>query len=225
MFTILIQTLHSNLKTKVWPKIKDHGLEAIMILFCFFLLSFLIVKIYDLRGQKQKFKVLEQIIKGKEKEISTFKNAYDEKVSQVEALKISKRTMKEIHSQQQFEWLLKFENLKKKHKNLENAYQIALNASAKIENMSYQDTVISIIVDTVERSKIISYKDQYTFLKAKIGEKNNHTFQYQIKIPLQIVAYWSRRWFLGRKSWKVEAVSENKNVSISKLDAIVIKKR
>ncbi|KXX72764.1 DUF6549 family protein [Flammeovirga sp. SJP92] len=212
-------------KNTVMPFLRRHGLEAILVIISLFLLGFTVVKTDTLNQEREKTKALTHLIEGKNHVIETYKNKNGELVQTVDALKLSKNTLKEMHKQKEFEWLHKFESLKKNYRNLENAYQISLNASSKIENISYQDTVINITVDTVERVRSMIYKDKYTYLKALLDEKGKSHFEYDIKIPLEVVCIWQRKWFLGKKKWIVEAVSSNKNVKVGKLNTIIIKKK
>lgn len=218
-----ITPILANAKNYIWPKIKAHGLETILILFSIFLLCFCLYKIDKLQEEREKFKALETVIEGKEQKLETYTNINGDLTYQIEALKLSKNTMKEMYDQKEFRWLSKFENLKKKYQNLESAYQISLNINERIKNVSIIDSIIKIGVDTVKVYNAITHKDQFMNLTVLWDSTNKAQVEYSVLAPIEIISYWERRWFLGRKKWKFEVVSGNGNVKIKDVFSIILK--
>ncbi|MBD0403230.1 hypothetical protein [Flammeovirga sp. EKP202] len=210
-------------KNYIWPKFKAHGLETILILFSTFLLCFCIYKIDKLQEEREKVKAFEKLLEGKEQKLETYTNINGDLTYQIEALKLSKSTMKEMYDQKEFQWLSKFENLKKKYQNLESAYQISLNVNERVENLSITDTVIKIGVDTVKVYNAITHKDKFMDLKVLWDSTKTAQIEYSVLAPVEIISYWERKWFLGKKKWKFEIVSSNENVKIKDAFSIISK--
>ncbi|MBB3700553.1 hypothetical protein KMW28_20495 [Flammeovirga yaeyamensis] len=136
---------------------------------------------------------------------------------------LSIKTLKEIHQQDQFNWLRKYNALKTKFQNLESAYQVSFQANQKIENLIIKDTIIHIGVDTLETYKTIQYQDEYLALEVLLDSSRNATVEYKVDVPIEVVAYWERKWFLGKKKWKCEVVNGNENVRVEEVLSISIK--
>ncbi|KXX67399.1 hypothetical protein AVL50_26885 [Flammeovirga sp. SJP92] len=219
----LITPIIRKAKQYIWPKIKAHGLEAILILFSILLLCFSVYKADKLKEEREKFKALEKLIEGKEQKLETYTNINGDLTYQIEALKLSKNTMKEMYDQKEFQWLSKFENLNKKYQNLESAYQISLNVNERIENLSITDSVIKIGVDTIKVYNAITHKDKFLDLTVLWDSTKTAQIEYSVLAPVEIISYWERKWFLGKKKWKFEIVSSNKHVDIRDTFSIILK--
>ncbi|NME69001.1 DUF6549 family protein [Flammeovirga aprica] len=161
-------------------------------------------------------------------DIESYKNKYNQEVAKADGLALSKSTLKEVYEQEKFEWLSKYKGLQKKYRNLESAYQVSLNASAKVDNIIVVDTTVNIIIDEVEReefAKAFYWYDDYAFIDAYVTESNFASLEYEVKVPIEVVAYWERNWFLGKKHWKVEVLSPNPSIKVNGVNSIIIKKK
>ena len=47
---------------------------------------------------------------------------------------------------------------------------------------------------------------------------------YKVDVPIDVVVTWSRKWFLGRKTYATEIKSDNPNVQVSKINSVILKK-
>ena len=70
--------------------------------------------------------------------------------------------------------------------------------------------------------RAFKYADRYTVLRGFVT-KDSVIVNYKTEVPLDLVVYWKRKWFLGRKKYFAEAASENKNVKITGLESIQVK--
>ncbi|WP_044213458.1 DUF6549 family protein, partial [Flammeovirga sp. OC4] len=152
---------------------------------------------------------------------------YKVEVKKVQALDISNQTLKKLHQDEKFKWLQKHKNLKEDYKNLESAYQIALKVKENIDQVQITDTTIYIQSDTgevIREAQTFYYADAYSSISGLI-DNELVTLDYAVDVPLEVVAYWERSWFLGRKRWAVEVVSANENVRTYGINSVIIKKR
>jgi len=68
-----------------------------------------------------------------------------------------------------------------------------------------------------------TYKDDFIDEEG-IVDSLQTVVDYHLTIPVKITTYWKRKWFLGRKHYKIDGYSPNKNVHITGLTGIEINK-
>lgn len=106
-----------------------------------------------------------------------------------------------------------FKELKKSLKNLENYSQV--NTTTNInKTVKLKDTTILTVNKVYVSGQTFNYKDQFETVSGTIvGDSINWTLQH--KDSLEIVQYWDRKWFLGKKKYFNEIKSINPNTEIS----------
>jgi hypothetical protein len=163
-----------------------------------------------------------------QKQVATYTNKLGQEVARNNTLQISQKALQDLMKSQEHQWLENFKNLKKSLKNLEMAQQVSAEVSDSILVLLKYDSgsYINANGDTI---KILftkfSYQDQYTKIRATQVAPDSATVVYNVTVPLQQVIYWDRKWFLGKKHFNTEVTSPNKNVAITKLETIFVKKK
>lgn len=106
-----------------------------------------------------------------------------------------------------------FKELKKSLKNLENFSQVSTTTDIH-RTVKLKDTTIITVDNIYMAGKGFEYKDQYESISGSIvGDSISWSIQH--KDSLQIVQYWDRKWFLGKKKYYSEIKSLNPNTQIS----------
>ena len=70
-----------------------------------------------------------------------------------------------------------------------------------------------------------SYKDKYADLKVTQISPDSVKFVYHIQVTLTGALYWKRKWFLGRKHYQAEMLSDNPNVVLDSIVTLKVKKK
>jgi hypothetical protein len=149
-----------------------------------------------------------------QKEETTFyMNAYNEQVAKVKSTEISLDNVNRLIETKDFEWLKKFNSLKKKYQNLEQASNI---------NISFRgDSLVKTVVylpceDTVELFRYYIH-DEFNHIDAVVLD----TPVFEIKAPIYIANFWERKKFLGlrigKKEYFLEVTTPNDLISIDSL--------
>ena len=198
-------------------------------------LLFLLFSLYGLvnhyknkyEQEKQDKDNLVQLTSGKDLIIKKYQNQNDHLVVRTSQLEFENKTVKQLAEEGQLKWLNEFGGLKKSMKNLESAYRLQSSVidsiGVKLEQM--QGYYINDKGDTVIFQGVkFNYQDKYTSLKARQINPDSAIVTYNIKVPLAGAVFWKRKWFLGRKYYQAEMVSENPNVSIDSVVSLTIKK-
>lgn len=149
-----------------------------------------------------------------QKEETTFyRNAYNEQVAKVKSTEISLDNVNRLIETKDFDWLKRFNNLKKKYQNLEQASNI---------NISFRgDSVI-------KRTIYVPCSDTLELFRYYIHDEFNHidavvldTPVFELKAPIYIANFWERKKFLGlrigKKEYFLEATTPNKLIRIDSL--------
>lgn len=149
------------------------------------------------------------------KEVSYYKNAFGNQVAKNETLQLESKTVKELVKEGQLPILKEFDGLKRNYRNLESLMQASLRVSSQL---SLQ----------VQSDSSFSYQDEYRHLIGRITKDSTGYIAHVTDtstVPIDIVIYWKRKWFLGKKTYAAEAVSKNKSAKIIGLETIQIRKK
>jgi hypothetical protein len=165
-------------------------------------------------AEKEKKSLVE--LNGKSfKEVSYYQNRLGNEVAKNKTLQLETKTVKELVKEGQLPILKEFEGLKKNYRNLESLMQASIRMNSQL---SLQ----------VQNDSSFKYQDEFRHL---IGRITHDSTGYIANItdttvvPIDIVVYWKRKWFLGKKVYVAEAVSKNKAAKIIGLETIQIRKR
>jgi hypothetical protein len=149
------------------------------------------------------------------KELQYYKNKSGLEVAKNEVLVLSNKNIRRLYDEGNLKSLEEFNKLKRNYRNLEN--YIKVNATSHSVN-----TVK--LVPLNDSTKQFSFQDNYSNFLGFVT-KDTITLSDSLTMPLSIVVYWDRKWFLARKKYYVEVTSENKAVKITGIESIkVIKK-
>ena len=116
-----------------------------------------------------------------------------------------------------------FKELKRNLKNLDSYSQI--NTTTDIHRtIKLKDTTIVTKKSVVEHGKTFNYSDKFDSIS---GVVVNDSIQWQIKHKeeLEVVSYWKRKWFLGKKTYECEIKSANPNTKISYQKSLKVKRK
>lgn len=149
------------------------------------------------------------------KSVTHYKNKLNNEVAKNETLQLESKTLKELVKEGQLPVLKEFEGLKRNYRNLQTLMQANINLTS---NLSMQ----------VQADSTFTYADEFRDIDGKIS-KDSLGYIVHITdtstIPIDIVVYWKRKWFLGQKTFQAEAVSKNKKAKIIGLETIQIRKK
>ncbi len=198
------------------PSIKTIGIIAIAIL----LIYCWSVTRYALKQKEEKEYAQEErdqavaIAANKTEETTFYINKYNQEVAKVKSTEISLDNVNRLIDTKDFEWLKRFNTLKKKYQNLESASNI---------NMSFRgDSIIkrTIYVPCADTLELFRYhiKDEYNYIDAVVLD----TPIFELKAPIYIVSLWERKKILGlrigKKEYFTEATTSN---NLIRVDSIV----
>jgi spore coat polysaccharide biosynthesis protein SpsF (cytidylyltransferase family) len=115
-----------------------------------------------------------------------------------------------------------FKELKKNLKNLEN--YISINSQTTIEQtIKLKDSIV--YKDSVAYNlPSFNFKNEWTTIRGVI-DNGDVRLSIQNKDSLEVVQYWDRKWFLGKKKYLTEIKSNNPNTKISYQKNIKVKRK
>jgi hypothetical protein len=207
----LIQFLKTLWKYRFW-----------VLLLCFFVVCGIGSYYFNkLQHAKQVHKEVLYSLDSTKQETRFYKNEYSKQVAFNQNVEMSLEALKDLQKANKLEFLKQFEGLKKNLKNLESATQI----ESKIEGTAkaiLKDTIIK-EYHPIENVKHFRYVDNETFIKG-IVIKDSVFLDYRMNMNLDVVVLWERKWFLGKKQYKVQATSRSEKVDILKLHSFTVKK-
>ncbi|MEH0156418.1 DUF6549 family protein [Limibacter armeniacum] len=161
-------------------------------------------------------------------DLQHYKNKLDYQVSLAETLELDYKTLKNAKENQRLQFLHKFNDLKKKLRRMESAAEL----DAQLDQFfaaPITDTVKILLMDTVfmpVQKKIALYHDDYTRFAAIINDSTGMVeVGYTAQVPIDLVIYWDRKWFLGKKHFQTEVISENPNIIFKDINTIIKKRR
>ena len=100
------------------------------------------------------------------------------------------------------------------------------NVTANISGQVITNVVRDTVHDTINGhgfkriEQRFDYQDAYLQLKGLIDTEIHIT--YMMEVPISINTYWKRRWFLGKKHYRIDGYSTNNNVHLIGLTKIQI---
>jgi hypothetical protein len=158
--------------------------------------------------------------------ISTYKNKEGNLVTRANALEVENKTIQTLVKEGQLKWLKELEGLKKNMKNLETAYNIQTRVvdSVRTKLEKIQLYYINNKGDTTYyQGMSFKYHDEFTKIDAIQVTLDSIKVNYSVAVPITGDVYWSRKWFLGKKTYKAEVVSSNPHVQIDKIISLKLK--
>lgn len=165
-------------------------------------------------AEKEKKSLVE--LNGKSfKEVSYYKNKLGDEIAKNETIQLESKTVKELVKEGQLPILKEFEGLKKNYHNLETLLQASIRMNSQL---SLQ----------VQNDSSFKYQDEFRHLIGRIThDSTGYTAHITdtTEVPIDIVIYWKRKWFLGKKSYQAEAISKNRSAKITGLETVQIRKR
>lgn len=151
------------------------------------------------------------------KEVEVYRNKVGMVVTKSEQLELSLANVERLRDTERLQFLKQFDKLKKDLRNLE--------AAGSFDWLVEEDSIP--MVETFEPCpdsiKVFTYKlkDQYNDIEAKVID----TPRFDIRVPINYVDYWDRKWFLGKKKWYRETTSPNKLIRLEAQESFVVSKR
>jgi hypothetical protein len=175
----------------------------------------------ELQNAKQTHKEVLFSLDSTKQETRFYKNQYSKQVAFNQNVETSLEALKDLQKVHKLEFLKQFEGLKKNLKNLESATQIEANIEGTAKAI-LKDTIIKEF-HHIDKLQHFRYVDNEAFIKG-IVVKDSVFLDYRMNMNLDVVVLWERRWFLGKKKYKVQATSRSEKVDILKLHSFTVKK-
>lgn len=151
------------------------------------------------------------------KEVEIYRNKVGVVVTKSEQLELSLANVERLRDTERLQFLKQFDKLKKDLRNLEAAgtfdWLVEEDSIPMVE--SFEPCPDSIKVFTFK------LKDQYNDIEAKVID----TPRFDIRVPINYIDYWERKWFLGKKKWYRETTSPNKLIRLEAQESFVVSKR
>jgi len=151
------------------------------------------------------------------KEVEIYRNKVGMVVTKSEQLELSLANVERLRDTERLQFLKQFDKLKKDLRNLEAAgtfdWLVEEDSIPMVE--SFEPCPDSIKVFTFK------LKDQYNDIEAKVID----TPRFDIRVPINYIDYWERKWFLGKKKWYRETTSPNKLIRLEAQESFVVSKK
>jgi len=151
------------------------------------------------------------------KEVEIYRNKVGVVVTKSEQLELSLANVERLRETDRLQFLKQFDKLKKDLRNLE--------AAGTFDWLVEEDSIpmVETFVPCPDSIRIFTYrlKDQYNDIEAKVVD----TPRFDIRVPINYVDYWERKWFLGKKKWYRETTSPNKLIRLEAQESFVVSKR
>jgi len=151
------------------------------------------------------------------KEVEIYRNRVGVVVTKSEQLELSLANVERLRETDRLQFLKQFDRLKKDLRNLE--------AAGTFDWLVEEDSIpmVETFVPCPDSIRIFTYrlKDQYNDIEAKVVD----TPRFDIRVPINYVDYWERKWFLGKKKWYRETTSPNKLIRLEAQESFVVSKR
>lgn len=164
------------------------------------------------RSAEQESKSLTKLNGSNSKIVHYYKNKYGNQVAVNDALQLENKTIRGLIKEGGVNELKQFNKIPAKKISgfagmtvqLRDTITTKLNLDGSFSNLNAFNSVFGFVNTDSSGSKFI----QLTSIDS---------------IPLNIVVYWHRKWFLGKKSYKVEATTPNKSALIKELNVVITK--
>jgi len=151
------------------------------------------------------------------KEVEIYRNKVGVVVTKSEQLELSLANVERLRETDRLQFLKQFDKLKKDLRNLE--------AAGTFDWLVEEDSIpmvesFELCPDSI-RVFTFKLKDAYNDIEAKVID----TPRFDIRVPINYVDYWDRKWFLGKKKWYRETTSPNKLIRLEAQESFVVSKR
>jgi hypothetical protein len=187
-----------------------------------FLLSVLMFAyISHLQNKVEKGKEYEGLYKSSAVEAKVWKDKHDQWHSKAQELAVSNSTLKEMAKQDPdlIRLISEVKGIKKNLSNLQS-YNVAGTHTETRFNVRLKDTTIT----TGGKAKMFDFRTKWdSYRGVIIGD--SAFLQRDGKDSLSTAAYWTRRWFFGKKKYFTEIVSHNPDTKITYNRAITVKRK
>jgi len=151
------------------------------------------------------------------KEVEIYRNKVGMVVTKSEQLELSLANVERLRDTERLQFLKQFDKLKKDLRNLE--------AAGSFDWLVEEDSIpmVESFVPCPDSIRVFTYrlKDQYNDIEAKVID----TPRFDIRVPINYIDYWERKWFLGRKKWYRETTSPNKLIRLEAQESFVVSKK
>lgn len=151
------------------------------------------------------------------KEVEIYRNKVGVVVTKSEQLELSLANVERLRETDRLQFLKQFDKLKKDLRNLE--------AAGTFDWLVEEDSIpmVESLVPCPDSIKVFTFKlkDQYNDIEAKVID----TPRFDIRVPVNYIDYWDRKWFLGKKKWYRETTSPNKLIRLEAQESFVVSKR
>jgi len=151
------------------------------------------------------------------KEVEIYRNKVGVVVTKSEQLELSLANVERLRDTERLQFLKQFDKLKKDLRNLE--------AAGTFDWLVEEDSIpmVESFEPCPDSIRIFTYrlKDQYNDIEAKVID----TPRFDIRVPINYIDYWERKWFLGKKKWYRETTSPNKLIRLEAQESFVVSKR
>lgn len=187
------------------------GAIALGILVLFIYIQTLRLEIQELSGFKSLYQTSQQ-------EAKIWQDKDNAWRIRVQAAEITKENLKDLA---EVKTLIKQFNLKKSGNNLESYIQTNTETTIH-KQVRLKDTTIY-FGDTVT-VPAFNYHDQWMDIRGVVQD-GKVDLKIQNQDSLQVVTYWKRSWFLGKKKYFTEIKSSNPSTKLTYEKSIKVKKR
>ena len=151
------------------------------------------------------------------KEVEIYRNKVGMVVTKSEQLELSLANVERLRDTERLQFLKQFDKLKKDLRNLE--------AAGTFDWLVEEDSIpmSESFVPCPDSIKVFTFKlkDAYNDIEAKVID----TPRFDIRVPINYIDYWDRKWFLGKKKWYRETTSPNKLIRLEAQESFVVSKR
>jgi len=188
----------------------SNRLNLIIIGVMAIILAGLSIEVFTLRRQNANLKSYESLynVSNQENKIFRFKDSTWHNVSQVAVVSKSELTnvkeLQNLHNE--------FDGIKRSLKNLENYTKLS-EVTTIHKTVRLKDTVIYLPDSSKQTVKTFTYKDKFETIK-EIISSDTVIMDIQHRDSLEVVQYWDRKWFLGKKKYYTEIKSANPNTVV-----------
>jgi len=151
------------------------------------------------------------------KEVEIYRNRVGVVVTKSEQLELSLANVERLRDTERLQFLKQFDKLKKDLRNLE--------AAGSFDWLVEEDSIpmVESFEPCPDSIKVFTFKlkDAYNDIEAKVID----TPLFDIRVPINYIDYWERKWFLGKKKWYRETTSPNKLIRLEAQESFVVSKR
>jgi len=151
------------------------------------------------------------------KEVEIYRNKVGVVVTKSEQLELSLANVERLRDTERLQFLKQFDKLKKDLRNLE--------AAGTFDWLVEEDSIpmSESFVPCPDSIKVFTFKlkDAYNDIEAKVID----TPRFDIRVPINYIDYWERKWFLGKKKWYRETTSPNKLIRLEAQESFVVSKK